>query len=171
MPAVPSLPRPRVPRRATLLLAIAIAASALAAGCTEKLVQPPPPVPDPVFGVPDSVQAVFTANCSADGCHGGSTPQLGLDLSSARASWLSIVGVASVQRPQFQRIEPGDSLDSYVVMKLRNDSRKGGQPMPLGGFPLDPALTLRVAAWAQQGAPGQAQPVARSGAGGAALAR
>ena len=145
------------------LVFLTIAAFMVAAlpGCTEKLVAP---TPQPtVFGVPDSVQEIFTLNCALSNCHAGSAPQQGLALTDARTSWLAIVGVPSNQRPQFQRIEPGDSLDSYVVMKLRNDPRKGGQPMPLGAFPLDSALVLRVAAWAQAGAPGQALPAARGG--------
>ena len=150
--------RPRL-RAATFLLAIL--AVSVAAGCTEKLVEPPPP--EPILAVPDSIQEVFTANCAFDGCHGATSPQQGMALSDARTSWLAIVGVPSNQRPQFQRIEPGDSLDSYVVMKLRNDPRKGGQPMPLGAYPLDPALTLRIATWAQAGAPGQELPAARAG--------
>jgi hypothetical protein len=146
------------PAPRTRPFALAVIAAALAAGCTEKLVQPPPP--DPVLGVPDSVQAVFAANCAFDGCHGGATPQQGLDLASARASWLSIVGVPSNQRSQFLRIAPGDSANSYVVMKLRNDARKGGQPMPLGDYPMEASLTMTIAAWAAQGAPGQELPAA-----------
>jgi hypothetical protein len=151
MPAARFALRPRAALPALLVLA-----AALAAGCTEKLVQPPPP--EPVFGVPDSVQQVFTDHCGFDGCHGGGAPQVGMDLSSARASWLAIVSVpAQQQQGQYLRIEPGDSHDSYVVMKLRNDARKGGQPMPLGGYPLDGALVIKIAAWAQAGAPGQDQ--------------
>ena len=149
----------RLRTSSSFLAAAALAAAALA-GCTEKLVAPPPPPPT-VLGVPDSIQQVFTASCALSNCHAGSTPQQGMSLADARTSWLAVVGVASNQRPQFQRIEPGDSLDSYVVMKLRNDPRKGGQPMPLGAYPLDPALVLRVAAWAQAGAPGQELPAAR----------
>ena len=147
-------------RTRTLPLALLVASAvALAAGCTEKLVQPPPP--PTVFGVPDSIQEVFTNNCALSNCHAGSAPQQGMALTDARTSWLAIVGVTSSERPQFQRIEPGDSLDSYIVMKLRNDARKLGQPMPLGGYPLDPALVMRVASWAQAGAPGQVLPAAR----------
>jgi hypothetical protein len=153
----------QVRMRTPALVLVLIASAALAAaGCTEKLVEPPPP--EPVFGVPDSIQEIFTLHCGFDGCHGGATPQQGLALGDARTSWLAIVGVPSTQRPQFLRIEPGDSLDSYVVMKLRNDPRKGGQPMPLGDFPLDSALVMRIATWAQEGAPGQELPVARRGA-------
>src|SRR5688500_3321002 len=92
-------------------LALAALAFALAAGCTEKLVAPTPP--PTVLGVPDSIQEVFTASCSLAGCHAGATPQMGMSLADARTSWDAIVNVASVQRAQYFRIEPGDSLDSY----------------------------------------------------------
>jgi len=84
----------------------------------------------------------------------GSTPRQGMGLDDARTSYLSIVGIAATQNGSFQRIAPGDSANSYMVMKLRDDARIGGQPMPLGAFPLEPGDVLRIAAWAQQGAPG-----------------
>ena len=140
--------RPARPLQASIALALALSAI----GCTEKLVEPP--AAPTVFATPDSIQQIFTQNCAFDGCHGGSAPQQGQDLTDAVTSYAHIVGVASNERPAFMRIAPGDSADSYIVMKLRNDPRKGGQPMPLGGFPLDPALTIKIAAWAQQGAPG-----------------
>lgn len=143
--------RPTVASR--LVVACAVLLAALAAGCTEKLVDPPPP--EPLVGVPDSIQQIFTASCASSNCHGGATPQVGMGLDDARTSWLAIVGVAATQRPAFLRIAPGDSADSYVVMKLRADPRRGGQPMPLGAYPLDPELVMRIASWAQAGAPGQ----------------
>lgn len=141
-------------------IAILACTLALAAGCTEKLVQPMPPT---VTAVPDSIQQVFTDHCSADGCHGSAFPQQGQDLSNAVISYASIVDVASNERSAFKRIAPGDSANSYIVMKLRNDPRKGGQPMPLGDYPLDGVLVLRIAQWAQQGAPGVTVLAARAG--------
>jgi hypothetical protein len=148
---------PRSPAALGRLVAVGAALLAsLAAGCTEKLVEPPPP--EPLLGVPDSIQVIFTANCAYSSCHGGATPQQGMSLDGARASWLAIVGVPSAEKPEFLRIAPGDSADSYVVMKLRADSRRAGQPMPQGAYPLDPELVMRIATWAQAGAPGQELP-------------
>lgn len=143
--------RPAPLTQASIAL-LALALSCVGLGCTMKLVEPPPP--PAVLGVPDSIQQVFTASCALSTCHTGPAPQQGQDLSDAVTSYTNIVGVASSQRSAFVRIAPGDSANSYLVMKLRNDPRKGGQPMPLGAYPLDPALTLRIALWAQQGAPG-----------------
>jgi hypothetical protein len=140
------------------LLALALGAATL--GCTEKLVEPPPP--PVVLGVPDSIQQIFTANCALPQCHAGPTPQQGQDLSDAVTSFNLIVGVASHEKPAIMRIAPGDSTNSYMVMKLRGTLGIGGQPMPLGSFPLDPALVIKIAAWAQQGAGGVPVTAART---------
>jgi len=121
-------------------------------GCTEKLVEPPPPAT--VFATPDSIQEIFTNSCVFSGCHGQPDPHEGMDLTDATTSYAHIVGVASTELPAFQRIAPGDSADSYIVMKLRDDPRIQFARMPLNRPPLDPALILRVASWAAQGAPG-----------------
>ncbi len=141
--------------RARLAALVAGLGSALlaASGCTEKVTAPP--APPPVYAVPDSIQEVFTQQCGFDGCHGGTVParnmQLGVD---ARRSYVEIINVAAETDNVYSRISPGDSLNSYIVMKLRDDPRILGNPMPLGGYPMDPALTMRIAAWAAQGAPG-----------------
>jgi hypothetical protein len=146
------LQAPTAPTRRVAIALLALGLAAIAAGCTEKLVSPPPP--PTVLGVPDSIQQVFTANCALGGCHAGPTPQQGQDLSDAVTSYANIVGVASHERSQFLRIAPGDSAASYMVMKLRDTAGIGGQPMPLGAYPMDPSLVIKIAAWAQQGAVG-----------------
>lgn len=144
--------RPGHPMQASIVL-LALALGVAVIGCTEKLVEPPPP--QVVLGVPDSIQQIFTANCALPQCHAGPTPQQGQDLSDAVTSYNLIVGVASHEKPAILRIAPGDSANSYMVMKLRGtQGAGGGQPMPLGAFPLDPALVIKIAAWAQQGAGG-----------------
>jgi hypothetical protein len=148
----PAMQAPTAPTRRVALAFCALGLAWIAVGCTEKVVAPPPP--PPVLGVPDSIQQVFTENCALAGCHTGPTPQQGQDLTDAVTSYANIVGVASHERSQFLRIAPGDSANSYMVMKLRNAAAIGGQPMPFGGYPMDPALVIRIAAWAQQGAPG-----------------
>jgi len=152
----------RPARSAQASIALCLFALVLAAfGCTEKLVEPPPPPVETTTGVPDSIQAVFTANCAFDGCHGGASPQRGMDLTGQVTSYEHIVGIAANEVPAFNRIAPGDSANSYMVMKLRDDSRIIGQPMPFGAYPLDPVQVERIASWAQQGAPGVEIPVAR----------
>jgi hypothetical protein len=156
-------PRRRVRPLPILASLVALAAAlAACAGCTEKLVAPPPP--PTVLGVPDSIQQIFTAHCALSGCHTGSAPIQGMSLADARTSWLAIVDVpANELAGQYRRIAPGDSANSYLVMKLRDDPRIQGLPMPAGDFPLDSASVMAVALWAQAGAPGQALPAARTG--------
>jgi hypothetical protein len=140
--------------RARVVLAVLGAWAVAASGCTEKVTEPPPP--PPILAVPDSIQEVFTNSCGFDGgCHGGALPARGMQLGEdARRSWIEIVNVASETDATYNRISPGDSTNSYIVMKLRDDPRILGNPMPLGGYPLDPALVMRIAAWTAQGAPG-----------------
>jgi hypothetical protein len=154
-------PAVRLRRRILPFVLLILSATTLASGCTEKLVQPPPP--PTVFGVPDSIQEVFTTNCALSNCHAGSAPQQGMALTDAGTSWTAIVDVpANELMGQYRRIAPGDSADSYIVMKLRGDARIFGQRMPLGRPALDPALIMRVASWAEAGAPGQVLPAARA---------
>src|SRR5258705_7261289 len=80
-----------------VLLVLALGAAVL--GCTEKLVEPPPP--PVVLGVPDSIQQIFAANCALPQCHAGPTPQQGQDLRDAVTSFNLIVGVASHEKPAF----------------------------------------------------------------------
>jgi hypothetical protein len=152
----------RPARSAQASIALCLFALVLAAlGCTEKLVEPPPPLAQTTTGVPDTIQEVFTAHCAFDGCHGGASPQRGMDLTGQVASYEHIVGIAANEAASFDRIAPGDSANSYMLMKLRDDPRIIGQPMPFGAYPLDPVLVERIASWAQQGAPGVELPVAR----------
>ena len=126
------------------------------ASCTDKVTEPPPEPPTPiVFAVPDSIQEVFTNRCGFAGCHGGAAPQRGLQLGAdARTTYREIINVPAETDNAYNRITPGDSTNSYIVMKLRNDPRILGDAMPFGNFPMDPALTMRIAAWTAQGAPG-----------------
>src|SRR5207237_9509038 len=95
--------------------------------------RPTAPRPAPTLVSPDSIQTIFTENCAFVGCHAGSTPQQGQNL-SAGVSYANIVGVHSNEKPQYFRIAPGDTSTSYLVMKIIGDPRIGGtQRMPFGG--------------------------------------
>src|SRR5438105_2127882 len=93
-------------------------------GCTHKL-GPTAPRPAPMLVTPDSIQTIFTESCAFVGCHAGSTPQQGQNL-SAGVSYANIVGVRSNEKPQYFRIAPGDTSTSYLVMKIIGDPRIGG---------------------------------------------
>ncbi len=103
----------------------------------------------------DSIQAnVFAVGCAFSGCHSGPAgpglPQ-GMDLSSADASFASLVGVTSVQDAPTLRVAPGDADGSYLVRKLEGTAAAGGQ-MPAGAPPLDQATIDVIRAWIDNGA-------------------
>jgi hypothetical protein len=140
-------------RLAPLLLALALC------GCTEKLPVVVPVAPVPKLAVtPDSVQAIFTTTCGK--CHGGTDPLAGLDLDSSRDSWLALVGVRSIEDAAFYRVAPFDTLDSWLVMKLKGDERILGSQMPLGDPPLAQRKVNVITGWIAHGAPADSIPLA-----------
>jgi hypothetical protein len=103
----------------------------------------------------DALQAnVFTPSCAFSGCHSGPTGNLlpaGMDLSSADASFASLVGVASLQQPSLQRVTANDPDNSYLVQKIEGTAASGGR-MPLSGGVLDQALIDDIRQWISDGA-------------------
>jgi hypothetical protein len=94
---------------------------------------------------------VFSVSCALSGCHAGSAPQAGMNL-SAGAAYDNIVGVRSTERSDLNRIEPGDPDRSYMVKKLRGDPDISGSPMPLVGS-ITPEARQLVIDWVLRGAP------------------
>lgn len=101
----------------------------------------------------DSIQThVLTPICSA--CHTGPASAVlpsGMDLTSADASFASLVGVPSVQDPTVARVEPGNADASYLVQKIEGTAAQGAR-MPLGQAPLDAATIAAIRAWVAAGA-------------------
>jgi Big-like domain-containing protein len=106
----------------------------------------------PVALVPtlDSIQAtVFTPSCAGSACHDAVASAAALDLSSADASFMNLVGVASQQQAAILRVEAGDPANSYLVMKIEGAA---GTRMPLGGVALDAAVIANIRQWITDGA-------------------
>jgi hypothetical protein len=95
---------------------------------------------------------IFTASCAFSGCHGGSSPAQGLNL-SAGSAYSNIVNVPSNERPTLDRIEPNDPAASYLYLKVIGDPSIVGSQMPLGGQPLSAALVDLLRDWIERGAP------------------
>lgn len=95
---------------------------------------------------------IFAPNCAFSGCHGGGSPQANMSLEAEFVAG-EIIGIASTERPEFKRIDPGNPDDSYLLMKLRGDSRITGGQMPLGGGTLPAELLEMVREWIAGGAP------------------
>jgi len=74
-----------------------------------------------------------------------------MDLSSADASFASLVGVTSIQQSSLQRVAANDPDTSYLVQKVEGTAASGGR-MPLGGGVLDQALIDDIRQWISDGA-------------------
>ena len=103
----------------------------------------------------DSIQAnVFDQYC--EHCHSGANAPVGLRLDAAN-SYASLVGVASVERPNLMRVAPGDANNSYIIQKLEGTAGIG-ERMPAGLPALPQADINIIRQWIGDGA----QPVSSS---------
>ncbi len=99
-----------------------------------------------------SIQAnVFDLNCALSGCHAGSSPQQGLNLSRGQAR-ANIVGVRSNQRPNLLRVEPGNPDGSYLFQKITGAAGILGERMPRGRPPLSAEQIDAIRQWIADGA-------------------
>jgi len=93
---------------------------------------------------------VFSVRCGA--CHLGSAPSGNMSL-AADFIYADVFDVSAVGNSNFKRIAPGDPDNSYIVMKLRGDSRIVGGQMPLDGTaPIPEEDIAKVATWIEEGA-------------------
>lgn len=112
----------------------------------------PAPPPPPATTLTELQSTIFTPRCS--GCHtggGGSLPS-SMNLSSTGATFAALVGVASVQQPSLQRVQPNSVGNSYIIRKLEGTAGISGSRMPLGGPFLDQDTIDEVKSWIDAGA-------------------
>lgn len=108
---------------------------------------------DPIEPTLSSIQTnIFSTSCALSGCHAGSSPQQGLDLSAGQAR-ANLVNVSSRERPDLDRVEPGAPDDSYIIHKVEGRSSIVGQRMPLGRAPLSQDEIDALRTWIGEGAP------------------
>ena len=158
---IPALGSRRVHRRrgvVTTLRLTLLSVIAVSVACAEF-----DTVTDPSFGLPDvavatpsfasDIQPIFDRRCSIGGCHSLATAQAGLVL-DATESYNSLVGVESLLRPEFLRVEPFDAADSWLVRMIGSDpaARFGHERMPLAARPLTPNQIATIVNWINQGA-------------------
>jgi hypothetical protein len=93
---------------------------------------------------------VFTPICSK--CHIGASAPEGLQLDAAHA-YNALVGVPSVEEPNFLRVDPGNPDESYMVLKIEGAPGIEGGQMPLGETPLPQATIDAIRQWITNGAP------------------
>jgi hypothetical protein len=96
-------------------------------------------------------QTIFTLNCAVSGCHLGGSAAAQLDLSAGNA-YSNLVGVASVEVPTLQRVEPGDPDNSYLVRKVEGGPGITGVQMPRGRDPLSAEQIQAIRDWIAAGA-------------------
>ena len=96
---------------------------------------------------------IFTPSCAVSGCHVGSNPVLGLDLSDGN-SFANIVGVTSRESTGLKLVEPGQPENSYLVIKIEGGAgmMPGTMIMPLGRPALSDQAIEDVKEWIRTGA-------------------
>jgi len=92
--------------------------------------------------------SVFTPTCAVSGCHSGGTPAGGMNLEDGQ-TFNSVVDVPSVGMPAMDRVEPGDSANSFLVRRIEGTV---APQMPFGGPPLSQALIDDIRQWIDAGA-------------------
>lgn len=96
------------------------------------------------------VLPILQSNCG--GCHGGSSPQAGLDVLTGTASEIrQRLLRPSSQQPSLQLVQPGRPVDSYLIRKLSGDGTISGSRMPInplnGDAPLPPEQIDAISTW------------------------
>jgi mono/diheme cytochrome c family protein len=128
-----------------LLLAALLAAAAL--GCTTKVKMPSQPADGGTPQTPDSVQAIFDANCTR--CHGGASPRAGMDLSAGH-SYAALVNVLSFACDPLDRVKPFEPDNSCIVKRIEGTV---APQMPLNATPLTATAIATIRNWIAHGAP------------------
>ncbi len=94
-------------------------------------------------------EEIFDRSCAFTGCHAGSSPAAGLNLTLG-SSYENLVNVTAVLSSEFKRVNPGNSSDSYLIKMLRN-SGPGTRQMPPSGK-LNEDIIKLAESWINDGA-------------------
>ena len=94
---------------------------------------------------------IFNLNCALSGCHAGSSPAQGQNLSEGQA-FSNIVNVSSNEVPGLLRVNPQNPDQSYLVLKIEGDPSIVGSRMPLGRTPLSQEQINLIRQWISEGA-------------------
>jgi hypothetical protein len=92
---------------------------------------------------------VFTPSCASSGCHGGSSVQANLNLSEGN-SYNNLINEQSLLNPNFFRVKPGDSENSFLIKMLKNTG-SGSSQMPPSGK-LSDGIIDSIVVWINNGA-------------------
>lgn len=96
--------------------------------------------------IPDAVLDIFDESCAISGCHLGTNPKKGLNLSEEKA-FQALVNVRSLDAPRFLLVKPGDPENSYLIKKITGAPDIKGKRMPRRGRALTAAQIQVIADW------------------------
>lgn len=109
----------------------------------------------------DIQQTIFNVSCVSGPCH-SSTSQQGNLVLEQNVSYGNLVGVApfnaAARTAGLERVVPGNTDMSFLLVKLTGPSAVEGSRMPLGLPALSPGDIDKVRAWILAGAPGPGGP-------------
>lgn len=106
---------------------------------------------DPVEPTLTSIHdKIIQRSCNSEACHGGSTPEGDLDLSTAESAYAALVGVTSDVEPTYTRVVQGDPDNSLLYMVLLGTVGSLDQMPP--GFALAADEVEAVRQWIEDGA-------------------
>ena len=100
------------------------------------------------------VQPIFTSNCALSGCHAGTNPQEGMNLSAGQ-TFANVVNVQAMELSTMNRVTPDEPDNSYLVHKVQGTHLNvggSGNQMPLGRSPLTQTDIDLIRAWIEAGA-------------------
>ena len=103
----------------------------------------------------DDISPIFRTSCAVSGCHDSFTQESQQDLTRPFDPVVGAVGVPSVQAIGLNRIEPGSSSTSYLVLKLLGTQGLVGgfgDRMPLGSASLSKEQITLIRRWIDDGA-------------------
>ena len=136
-------PNIRLPMRAAALRSIALGLLAVP-GCSGG--NGDAPIPTRLAAIEAEI---FAPSCTFSSCHGATSPEQGMSLTSP--AWSAIVGVSSTEVPEVVRVAPGDPERSYLWLKVSNASPLVGVRMP-PDQPLPSSALDAIRGWIAAGA-------------------
>lgn len=110
------------------------------------------PIATPSFRT--DIAPILAETCASSGaCHGGSSPQLGMNLGLGLA-YANLVNVPSQTIPGMMRVRPGLPDSSFMFRVLSQDQgyRLGFYRMPLTEVPMPQPVVETIRNWILQGA-------------------
>ena len=100
------------------------------------------------------IQPIFTFNCAVSGCHTGTAPEQGMNLSAGQ-TFANVVNVPAMELSTMNRVTPGQPGSSYLFHKVEGthmDVGGSGDRMPLNRSPLTQMDIDLIRAWIEAGA-------------------